>query len=311
MDKIIEIQELLTTRADLKTRLASFAYNGTPTIKTNSGKQYIYLRKRVAGRVTSTYVGAYSLELFNSVSLICRQHREVSKSLRHVEKRLIELGYFESEANPQVLLNIEFGRVNLKYNIYNQAVLEGVGTTFIQTETILENGKVKGVTPTDIQKIINLKHAWELILDIDVLRAASNYYLASYIASIVNEGFFANGGKLREVPVTIGGSNYILPLPLGNVVKEEMQHLCIQDKEPVEVAIDLLLYVMKKQLFNDGNKRTGVILANHYLISKGAGLLVIPEQLVPTFKLELINYYENKSNSIRAFLKTQCWKTFK
>ncbi|MCH3919928.1 MAG: hypothetical protein LKE39_05555 [Sphaerochaeta sp.] len=58
--------------------------------------------------------------------------------------------------------NLDFARANVKTLIYDQAVLEGVATTFPQTETILENGKVSGVTPTDVQKIINLKHAWDV-----------------------------------------------------------------------------------------------------------------------------------------------------
>ena len=72
-----------------------------------------------------------------------------------------------------------------------------------------------------------------------------------------------------------------------------------------------MLYVMKTQVFNDGNKRTAVILANHYLISKGEGLIVIPEKLVSVFKKYLIEYYENKSKEIVAFLKDKCWNKLK
>jgi len=44
-----------------------------------------------------------------------------------------------------ILKSIDFARVNMKMNIYDQAVLEGVTTSFPQTEEILENGKVSGV----------------------------------------------------------------------------------------------------------------------------------------------------------------------
>ena len=49
---------------------------------------------------------------------------------------------------------IEFARANIKSLIYNQTVLEGVGMTFPQTKTILENGKVSGVTATDVFKYL-------------------------------------------------------------------------------------------------------------------------------------------------------------
>ena len=63
---------------------------------------------------------------------------------------------------------------------------------------------------------------------------------------------------------------------------------------------------MKKQLFLDGNKRTAVIFANHYLISRGMGLIVIPSELVNEFKEHLINYYEDKNELIKDFLKNNC-----
>lgn len=41
---------------------------------------------------------------------------------------------------------------------------------------------------------------------------------------------------------------------------------------------------MKKQLFLDGNKRTAVIFANHFLVSYGKGLIVVPAELVYNIK---------------------------
>ena len=67
----------------------------------------------------------------------------------------------------------------MKANIYDQAVLEGVATSFPQTEDIIDNRTVNGMTANDIQKILNLKHAWEFILDNDVIQAKSDYYLLS------------------------------------------------------------------------------------------------------------------------------------
>ena len=68
---------------------------------------------------------------------------------------------------------------------------------------------------------------------------------------------------------------------------------------------------MKTQIFNDGNKRASVIFANHFLISKGEGLLVIPENKVPEFKKMLIAYYEERDNGeLLEFMKKYCWKNF-
>ena len=199
-----EIQELLRSRADLNARLNLMPYDGTPEIKERGDGKYLYVRKRVAGKQTSTYVGAYTEELYNLLLRNSREVREIRKSLRSIEKQLVAAGYSEDELSADVIKNIEFARANMKMNIYDQAVLEGVATSFPQTEEIIDNGKVYGMTATDVQKILNLKHAWEFILDRDVVSSRSDYYMLSHIARLVNEGFFAEGGRIRGVPVTIG-----------------------------------------------------------------------------------------------------------
>ena len=206
---------------------------------------------------------------------------------------------------------MDFARTNMKANIYDQAVLEGVATSFPQTEDIIENGQVNGVSATDVQKILNLKHAWEFILDRDVIQSESNYYMLCHIAKLVNEGFFYDGGRIRGVPVQIGGTSYVPPLPIESVVIERIDEIRKQDKEPIDIAIELCMYCMKTQVFIDGNKRASVIFANHYLIAHGNGFLVIPEKEVPEFKKLLINYYEGAPlEMIGYFLREKCWRNF-
>lgn len=308
--KYNEIQELLRSRADLHARLNLMPYDGTPEIKERGDGKYLYVRKRVAGKLTSTYVGVYTEELYNLLLRNARETREIRKQLRHIEKQLAEAGYSDDELPANVINNIAFARVNMKSNIYDQAVLEGVATSFPQTEEIIDNGKVSGMTATDVQKILNLKHAWEFILDKDVIASKSDYYMLSYIARLINEGFFAEGGRIRGVPVTIGGSSYIPPIPNEIDIKDEITEIIDDDADAIDIAIKLCLYCMKTQIFLDGNKRASVIFANHYLISHGGGFLVIPEKEVPEFKNLLVKYYEGEDISIISdFMKKNCWKT--
>lgn len=308
--KYNEIQELLRSRADLHARLNLMPYDGTPEIKERGDGKYLYIRKRVAGKLTSTYVGVYTEELYNLLLRNARETREIRKQLRNIEKQLAAAGYSDDELPADVTNNIAFARVNMKTNIYDQAVLEGVATSFPQTEEIIDNGKVSGMTATDVQKILNLKHAWEFILDKDVIASKSDYYMLSYIARLVNEGFFAEGGRIRVVPVTIGGSSYIPPIPNEIDIKDEIREITEEKADVIDTAIKLCLYCMKTQIFLDGNKRASVIFANHYLISHGEGFLVIPEKEVPEFKNLLVKYYEGEDISIISdFMKKNCWKT--
>ena len=283
-NQYLQIQTLLEQRAEINARLNLIPYDGSIEIKDRDGKKYIYIRKRILGHYTSTYVDSYSDELFASISRLLKERKEYKKQIRKLNNELLKLGYTEQELSSRVLLNIDFARANMKSNIYDQAILEGIATTFPDTETIIENGKVSGMTPTDVQKILNLKHAWEFIMAKDVVASNSNYSILCYIASLVNEGFYTYGGRIRSVPVTIGGTSYIPPLPIEHDVKEKINEILNQNIEPIDIAIELCLYCMKTQIFNDGNKRASVIFANHFLISKGAGLLVIPENKVPEFK---------------------------
>lgn len=305
-----EIQELLRRKADLQARLKLMPYDGTPEIKQSGEGKYLYIRKRTAGKLTSTYVGVYTDDLYNLLLRNAKEAREIRKELRGIEKQLAALGYSEDELPADVINNIAFARANMKMNIYDQAVLEGVATSFPQTEEIIDNGKVSGMTATDVQKILNLKHAWEFILDKDVASSKSDYYMLSHIARLVNEGFFAEGGRIRGVPVTIGGSSYVPPLPKESDVKDKIRKITDKSEEAINIAIELCLYCMKAQIFLDGNKRASVIFANHYLISHGGGFLVIPEKEVPEFKRLLVRYYEGEDISvIAAFMKKNCWKT--
>lgn len=305
------IPELLRDRAELESRLKLIPHDGTIEIKTINGGRFLYERKRVLDKLTSQYIDKYSEELY---ALLVRQSfeaRSLKKGIRALDRKLAESGYQKGWLSEKVMLNLDFARANVKSLIYDQAVLEGVATTFPQTETILENGKVNGVTPSDIQKIINLKHAWEFILDKDVIAARSDYYLLCHIAKLVNEGFYEYGGRIRSVPVTIGGTLYIPPMPQEFEVKEQLQALASGQEDKADIAISLCLYCMKTQVFNDGNKRASVIFANHYLIGQGQGLLVIPESDVSEFRTLLVAYYEGHDEvHIREFMRDRCWRKF-
>ncbi len=312
MNSLNNIQELLRKKADLQTRLSLIPYTGTPEIKENKSGKYLYMRKRELGRLTSVYIDKFSDELYQTLLRYSKEARELNKSIRQIEKELALLGYVSNELSAEVQLNLDFARANMKANIYDQAILEGVATTYPQTETIIENGKVNGMRVSDVQKILNLKHAWKFILDKDVIQVKTDFYILSYIAGLVNEGFYEQGGRIRGVPVAIGGSNYVPPIPNEVEIKEAISKIVSSNASNIDKAIDLCLYVMKTQIFNDGNKRAAVIFANHYLISQGEGLIVIPEKEVPEFKRLLVDYYEGKdTTTIKTFMKEKCWRKFK
>ena len=85
-----EIQELLRKRADVHSRLALLPYDGSPEIKERDGRKYLYVRRRVASKNTSTYVDVYSDELYQLLLRNNREARELKKELRHIDKSSAE-----------------------------------------------------------------------------------------------------------------------------------------------------------------------------------------------------------------------------
>lgn len=304
----MEIAKLLEEKNVIEARLEKLVY-GSIEIREQNEKKFIYVHYRDQGRQCSKYVGEYSRELYELIVENNNSARAYKKRLREIKKELGKDNYVEEGIDVNVATNIDLARRNLVDSIYKQAMLEGVATTYSDTETLVNGGKVKDMTAEDVQKVINLKHAWEFILSPGVIQYPSNYAIVSQINAIVEEGLSFNAGRIRNVPVTIGGSTYIPPLPFEDQVREDIRNITESDELPLDRAIEVLLYVKKKQLFLDGNKRTAVIFANHILIKSAAGLIIIPAERVDEYKKLLIRYYETDEKvEIVKFLKEKCYR---
>ena len=307
MEEKLEIMNLLQNKQLLENELKSLAY-GSVEIRENESNKYIYVHYREDGVALTKYVGEYSNELYNLVLNNSIKAKELKKQIREINKKLKQLNYIEEDLSEKVEQNIDFAKRHLVDTIYKQAILEGVATTFADTESIIEGGKVNNMTSEDIMKIVNLKHAWEFILNKNVILSDTNFALLCEINKMVEEGFYYSAGKVRNVPVTIGGTTWKPDLPIETVIKEELDGIFNKKMDDVDRAIELLLYTMKKQVFIDGNKRTSVIFSNHYLISKGKGIIAIPAELTEEFRDLLIPYYEGKDEKqIKKFIKEKCY----
>jgi len=283
-------------------------FYGSIEIRSNDNKKYIYVHFRNAGILQTKYVGEYSDDLYNLVLNNNKKVKELKKRLKILEKELNEFPIVNESINNDVLLNIDLARRNLVDSIYKQSILEGVATTYSDTETIVNEGKVRDMSTLDVQKIVNLKHAWEFIMDYNVESYPTNYALLCQINGLIQEGISYNAGKIRSTSVTIGGSSYIPPIPFEYMVKEDIEQIIHEvDCDDITKAAKLIAYSTKTQTFLDGNKRTAVIFGNHYLISHGKGLMVVPVEKIEKYKALLIEYYEGKSEELIDFFKDECF----
>ncbi len=302
----MDISQLIAEKAQITKRLKKMNY-GSLEIREGNNNKYIYVHFREDGILVSKYIGEFSNELYNLILENNHIAKELKKRLKEINKELKRQNYIESELDEIVELNLDFARRNLVDSIYKQAVLEGVATTYSDTEDILNGAIVRNMTADDIGKVVNLKHAWEFIMNKGVITYPSNYAILCQINSLVEEGFSYTAGRIRSIPVTIGGSSYIPPLPFEDQVKQDIDRFK-ENTDIVDRAIEALLYIMRKQIFLDGNKRTAVLFANHILIQNGKGLLVIPADKVDEYKKLLVHYYETDDmKEIKNFILKQCY----
>lgn len=179
---------------------------------------------------------------------------------------------------------------NIVAVIHSISRLENVNTTFPQTQTIVDGMSVSGVSTDDVQVILNLKNAWQFVLQSD-----KQFDLA--FACKIN-GFVAYNeslawGELRTGKVGISGVGYIPPIPQAIEVENIFNQTAQLPVSETERALKLMYYMMRTQLFWDGNKRTAIISANYLLIQAGAGILNISEQQLETWNTLLSAFYES------------------
>ena len=180
---------------------------------------------------------------------------------------------------------------NIVEMIHSISRLENVNTTFPQTQTIVDGMSVSGVSTNDVQVILNLKNAWQYALKSD---APFNLAFACKINSFVAYNESLAWGELRTGKVGISGVGYVPPIPQQADVEMIFQQIAQNDLVSETVrALQTMYYMMRSQLFWDGNKRTAIICANYQLIAAGAGVLNINEQQLEQWHTLLSDFYES------------------
>lgn len=186
--------------------------------------------------------------------------------------------------------NILYAKRCIVDSIYKQSKLEGIAVTFPETMEIYEGRSVAGLSVEDVIKVNNLKHAWQFIFD------SIDYPMdLRYIRQInkeVGEGIVTDAGELRQASVSIGGTSWKPGIPDYAKAEGDVKAIMNSDNSVTDKAVTLMLYIMRSQLFYDGNKRTAQIAANQVMIQGGAGILAIPVEKQPEFFSLLVKYYE-------------------
>ncbi len=201
--------------------------------------------------------------------------------------------------------NIFVAKRNIVDYIWKSAKLEGLAVTYPDTEAIYNGMSVSGVKVSEVVAVNNLKHTWQFVLE--NLAYQIDYPFICKINQLVGgDNLIINAGFLRNVPVNIGGTSWRPETPIESQIREEL--LGIHNIEnPTDKAITLMLYLMRKQMFLDGNKRTAMLVGNQVMISSGCGVISVPIEQLRDFTTLLVQFYEsNDMEPLKAFVYEYC-----
>lgn len=200
--------------------------------------------------------------------------------------------------------NSDFAKRIIVDSIYREARVEGINVTFPETQQIYDGLVVSDLGYEDVAKIINLKHAWYFLLE--TLEYPVNLRYLRHLNFLIQSNIMRTAGSIREISVRISGTDCVPEIPTVEKIEAELDRIR-SIASPTERAIELMLSVMRGQYFDDGNKRTAQLIANHELISHGCGVLSVPDDRLTEFSGLLVNFYEtNQKDQIKSFLYDMC-----
>lgn len=190
--------------------------------------------------------------------------------------------------NMTIEQNISLAKRNLVENIYHSAQFEGLNITFSETYAIIEKAVLEKIDISVVSTILNLKHAWQYLFK--EIATPITLHLIKRINDDVAKDEALTWGELRTGKVRIAGTDYAPPIPdEGDTISRLRDFEKIEDI--TDRAIERMLWMMKAQLFWNGNKRTSMLIANKDLISHGKGVLSIQQKDILEFNVLLNEYY--------------------
>lgn len=177
-------------------------------------------------------------------------------------------------------------------SIWKMANIElATGITFPETQVIFDGAMPKN---TDIQSIVvvnNLKRAWKFLVE-NVDYPIDIQLVREYNKIIGTDDLYPDPGKIRTMSVNISGTKYVPDVPLYEDIREKLD-IANQIENPIEKGLYLFDHITREQWFNNGNKRTANMVANHVFLQNNAAVLAIPDYEKENFLDKLVGYYES------------------
>lgn len=200
-------------------------------------------------------------------------------------------------------MSIAMGKRQLVDSIWKSAGIEGLGTTFPNTEKILNNLPVQ-TKRDEVLFIVNMKRAWYFLFD--NIEYPNNLSFLRELNKICMEELSFDAGNIRTVPVTIGGTSWKPEYPQEGIIIQKLSAI-EQMPDKLEAALEMFCFITRTQMFLDGNKRVAQLMCNKIMMENDIGIFSVPYERIDHFKELLVGFYEtNDSDKIKKFFRKDC-----
>lgn len=211
-----------------------------------------------------------------------------------------------------MVINNSFLKKHLVDLVHSGVSLEGALATRVQTKNILL-GKSVEVDYKTAKIIKNIVVAFRYIYtkgcgayNVPKTLMQLQVILSDSVEDFNKESIYQ--GRLRDFPVSIGGTNYQPPVCTPDISYRRLMSLLSTVDGSVDSILIAYCYLMKYQFFANTNKRTAYTWANLALFQCNTGyFLYLPtkKEGMEKFKDYLLAFYENDRalDSFVSYLK--------
>lgn len=211
----------------------------------------------------------------------------------------------QAKYNMTVEENIFVARRNLVDYIWKSANLEGIGVTYPDTQAIYHGVSVAGYSIDDINAVNDLKYAWQYLLN-NINKPLDLEYIKK-VHMILGKVTVIGAGAIRRFGVSIGGADWKPSIPDEKQVDYDIQNILNSGNDKQDIALDVMLYLMRGQLFYGGNKRIAMLICNKIMIENGMGIVSISQKYIKDFYALLVEFYETGiSKKLKQFIYDNC-----
>jgi hypothetical protein len=180
-----------------------------------------------------------------------------------------------------------------RVDLINQLLkIEGYDEPMDKTQKIYDKVIIENADIRFVNSVLNLKEGCRLIIE-NLTSDITLDFLISLNRAVARDDSF-DWGVIRNGRLFLEGSSYIPQIPNKEELESSLNTI-LQIETPLERAINLLVFLLKENIFWGRNLSLAFIISNKIMIENGCGIIMVKSSYAEEFKVILKEYFEDDS----------------